>query len=237
MKRIERLGEAVAPDGSVLTLTRHDGAYAIRVDGQELMSTRRHHSEDVLAELVCAPLADHEGARVLIGGLGLGFTLRAALRSLAPDARVVVAEIVEEVIRWNQDPAYALSAEALRDPRVDLRHDDVANVLREPGDGFDAVMLDVDNGAAAMTTRGNAKLYRAEGIRRAVAALRPGGRLAYWSAGGDPAFEAALRRAGLAVEVHRAQAHPGLKSWHTIFVATRAQSRERAGSASSDPSP
>ena len=221
MKRIERLGEAVAPDGSVLMLTRHDGAYAIRVDGQELMSTRRHHSEDVLAELVCAPLREREGARVLIGGLGLGFTLRAALRSLAPDAEVVVAEIMEEVIRWNRNPDYALAADALADPRVDLRHDDVANVLQASPGAFDAIMLDVDNGAAAMTTEGNAVLYRAEGIRRAAAALRPGGRLAYWSAGGDPAFEKALRRAGLSVEVSRAQAHPGLKSWHTIFVATR----------------
>ncbi len=222
MKRVERLGEAAAPDGTVLTLYRHDGAYSIRADGKELMSTRRHHSEDVLAELVCEPLRDPEGARVLIGGLGLGFTLRAALRSLAADAQVVVAEIVEEVIRWNQNPDYALAAEDLRDPRVDLRHDDVANVLAASAGGFDAVMLDVDNGAAAMTTKGNAALYRAEGIRRAAAALRPAGRLAYWSAEDDPAFEKALRRERLTVEVHRVRAHPTLKTQHTIFVATRA---------------
>ncbi len=222
MKRVERLGEATAPDGSVLALYRHDGAYSIRVDGEELMSTRRHHSEDVLAERVCAPLRDQADARVLIGGLGLGFTLRAALRSLGPDARVVVAEIVEGVIRWNQNPDFDLAADALADPRVDLRHGDVAHVLAEHPGAFDGIMLDVDNGAAALTTRGNAGLYRAEGIRRAMAALRPGGRLAYWSAGGDPAFEAALRRAGLEVEVVRARAHPSLKSFHTIFVARRA---------------
>jgi spermidine synthase len=222
VKRVERLGEAVAPDGSVLTLYRRDRDYAIVVDGEELMSTRRHHSEDVLAELVCAPLRDREGARVLIGGLGLGFTLRAALRSLAPDARVVVAEIVEAVIRWNREPEYALAADALADPRVDLRHDDVANVLAASPGGFDAIMLDVDNGAAALTTKGNAGLYRAEGIRRAAAALRPGGRLAYWSASEDPAFETALRRAGLAVDVTRARAHPGRRTWHTIFVAQQA---------------
>lgn len=221
MKRVERLGEAVAPDGSVLVLYRHDRNYAISVGGQELMSTRRHHSEDVLAARVCEPLRDHSGARVLIGGLGLGFTLRAALRSLAADAQVVVAEIVEQVIRWNQDPGFALAADALADPRVDLRHDDVANVLRENPGAFDAIMLDVDNGAAAMTTKGNAGLYRDEGIRRAAAALRPGGRLAYWSATDDAAFEKALRRAGLAVEASRVRAHPGLKTWHTIFVAQR----------------
>lgn len=219
MKRNERLGEAVAPDGTVLALHRHDGAYVIRANGHELMSTRRHHSEEVLAEAVCAPLRERGGARVLIGGLGLGFTLRAALRSLGADARVVVAEIMEEIIRWNQNPEYALAADALLDPRVELHHDDVANVLRAGAGGFDAIMLDVDNGAAPLTTRGNALLYRAEGIRRAAAALRPGGRLAYWSAGAEPAFEAALRRAGMAVEVIRARAHPCLKLWHTIYVA------------------
>jgi spermidine synthase len=227
VKRIERLGEAVAPDGTKLMLTRHDGAYAIHVGGRELMSTRRHHSEDVLAELVCAPLADREGARVLIGGLGLGFTLRAALRSLAADARVVVAEIVEEVIAWNRNPDYALASDALLDPRVDLRHDDVANVLQASPGAFDAIMLDVDNGAAPMTTKGNAGLYRAQGIRRAAAALRPGGRLAYWSATDDPAFEKALWGVGLKVEATRARAHPTLSAWHTIFVATRAGSAAR----------
>ena len=228
MKRVERLGEAAAPDGTVLTLYRHDGAYSIRVGGDELMSTRRHHSEDVLAELVCEPLREREGARVLIGGLGLGFTLKAALRSLGEDAQVVVAEIVEEVIRWNRDPDFAISADALRDPRVDLRHDDVGNVLQASPGAFDAIMLDVDNGAAPLTTRGNAALYRAEGIRRAAAALRPGGRLAYWSAGGDPEFEKALRRARLEVEVHHVRAHPTVKSWHTIFLATPAQSASSA---------
>lgn len=219
MKRVERLGEAIAPDGRVLVLYRHDRDYVIRVDGHELMSTRRHHSEDVLAETVCEPLRERADAHVLIGGLGLGFTLRAALGSLAPDAKVVVAEIVDAVIRWNRNPEYALAADALRDARVDVRHDDVGNVLRASPGAFDAIMLDVDNGAEALTTRGNAALYRAEGIRRAAAALRPGGRLAYWSATEDAAFEAALRRAGLSVEVVRARAHPGLRTRHTIFVA------------------
>lgn len=221
MKRFERLGEAVAPDGTVMKLYRHDGAYTIHADGQELMSTRRHHSEDVLAELVCASLRERDDARVLIGGLGLGFTLRAALRSLAPDARVVVAEIVEEVIRWNRNPDYALAADALQDPRVDLHHADVLDVIQASAGGFDAIMLDVDNGAAPLTTQGNERLYHAQGIRRAAAALRPGGRLAYWSATEDPGFERALRRAGMAVEVTSARAHPGLGVWHTIFVARR----------------
>ena len=128
MKPVERLEQATAPDGTVLTLYRHDGAYTIRVDGVELMSTRRHHSEDKLAELACAPLRDVADARVLIGGLGLGFTLRAALEALGPDASVVVVEIIGDVIEWNRK--YRLGHAALDDPRVDLRHDDVANVLR-----------------------------------------------------------------------------------------------------------
>jgi spermidine synthase len=228
VKRNERLGEAVAPDGSVLVLYRHDRDYVIRVGGEELMSTRRHHSEDVLAEQVCAPLREQAGARVLIGGLGLGFTLRAALRSLAADAQVVVAEIMEEVIRWNQNPEYGLAADALRDPRVEVRHADVANVLQASVGQFDTIMLDVDNGAAALTTKSNAGLYRAQGIRRAAAALRPGGRLAYWSATEEPAFETALRREGLSVEAVRARAHPGLRLWHTILIAQRPGAAEPA---------
>ncbi len=219
MKKLERLDEATTPDGTILTLFRHDGAYSIRVDGVELMSTRRHHSEEKLAELVCAPLRERRGARVLIGGLGFGFTLKAALRSLAPDARVVVAELVAGVIAWNRNPDYALAADALADERVDLRQDDVAHVLKESRGQFDAIMLDVDNGAEAMTHEGNAQLYRYTGIAMATAALRAGGRLAYWSAKGDPAFEESLRDAGLTVEVRTVRAHATSGAWHTLLLA------------------
>lgn len=218
MKRFERLDEARAPDGSTLTLYRHDGAYLIRVDGVELMSTRRRHSEERLAELVCAPLAAAAGARVLVGGLGLGMTLRAALAALRADARVVVAELVGAVIEWNRNPDYGLAGDALRDARVDLRHADVAEVLRASPGAFDGIMLDVDNGADALTTAANAALYQAAGIGSAIAALRPGGRLAYWSAGHDPAFAAALARAGLAVTTTRARAHATAGGSHVIFV-------------------
>jgi spermidine synthase len=222
VKKFERLDEATAPDGTVLTLCRHDGAYFIRVNGVELMSTRRHRSEDRLAELVCAPLRERPGACVLIGGLGLGFTLRAALRTLAADAQVVVAELVEAVIRWNAEPAYALADDALADPRVRVRHDDVARLLAASPGAFDGIMLDVDNGAEALTAAGNARLYQAAGIRTAVAALRPGGRLAYWSAAADPAFADALRRAGLAVETVAERAHAGGGTRHVLYVARRA---------------
>ncbi len=219
MKRVERLGEAKSPDGTTLTLYRHDGAYLIRADGIELMSTRRHKSEDALAEIVCAPLHDRANVRVLIGGLGLGFTLRAALASLAPDARVVVVEIVKGVIDWNRNPAFGISADLLSDARVDLRHADVADVIRGNPADFDAIMLDVDNGADPLTTAGNAQLYGKEGIRMTAAALRPGGSIAYWSAQADPDFAKALRGAGLTVEVMKVHAHGSSGSQHTLFVA------------------
>ncbi|HEY0021952.1 MAG TPA: hypothetical protein VGB24_03550 [Longimicrobium sp.] len=218
MKRTERLGEAVTPDGTRLTLYRHDGDYTIRVEGTDLMSTRRYHSEEQLAELVCKPLRDARAPSVLIGGLGMGFTLKAALRSLPADAKVVVAELVGEIIEWNRNPEYPLAAEALADPRVQVRHDDVARVLRDSPGAFDGIMLDVDNGAHALTTGGNADLYRMKGIRQAIAALRPGGRVAYWSADDDPHFAALLREAGLTVHVVKARAHATSGGKHTLLV-------------------
>ena len=220
MKPYERLGEARTPRGTVLALYRHDGAYLIRADGVELMSTRRHLSEDQLADVACAPLRDVPRARVLIGGLGLGFTLRAALRQLRDDAEVVVAELVAEVIAWNADPAYGISADAMRDPRTRVVHDDVVHVLRDNAGGFDAIMLDTDNGPDGMLMAENAALYAAQGIERTMAALRPGGTIAYWSVGDDPRFLHALRRAGLAVETLRVRAHDTAGPMHTLYVAT-----------------
>ncbi len=221
MKPFRRLAEATAPDGTLLALFEHDGAYVIRVNGIELMSTRRHHSEDALAELVCAPLRTRRDARVLVGGLGLGFTLRTALHVLAADAQVVVAEIVQAVIDWNRNVDYPLAHEALNDPRVDMRHTDVARVLRQSPGAFDAIMLDVDNGAESFTTTGNAQLYRSVGIYTAIEALRPGGRLAYWSSTAEHSFETSLRHAGLAVTVTHVRAHATAGPMHTIIVGQR----------------
>jgi spermidine synthase len=220
MKRHERLGEARTPNGSLIALYRHDGAYLIRADGVELMSTRRHLSEDRLAEVACAPLRDVPRARVLIGGLGLGFTLRTALRELRDDAEVVVAELLAEVIAWNQDPAYGLSDEAMRDPRVRVLHDDVINVLRANPRGFDAIMLDTDNGPDGMLLAENAPLYARSGIALTVAALRPGGSIVYWSVGDDPKFAGALRGAGLEVTSLLVRAHDTTGPMHTLYVAT-----------------
>lgn len=225
MKPYRRLSEATAPDGTVLALFEHDGDYVMRVNGADLMSTRHHHSEDALAVLACAPLRERAGTRVLIGGLGLGFTLKAALRILAPDARVVVAEIVQAVIDWNRNPEYDLAGDALRDRRVDVCHTDVAHILTRRRGAFDAIMLDVDNGADGLTARGNATLYRSVGVELAVAALRPGGRLAYWSATDDGRFETTLRQAGLMVSASRVRAHATSGPWHTLYTAQRATDR------------
>ena len=219
MKPHERLGEARTPNGTLLTLYRHDGAYLIRADGVELMSTRRHLSEDRLAEVACASLRDVSRARVLIGGLGLGFTLRAALRELRADAEVVVAELLAEVIAWNADPRYGLSDEAMRDPRVRVVHDDVINVLRASPGAFDAIMLDTDNGPDGMLMSENAPLYATRGIGVTVAALRAGGSIVYWSVGDDPAFARALRAARLSVETLRVRAHDTAGPMHTLYVA------------------
>ena len=220
MKPYERLGEARTPNGTVITLYRHDGAYLIRADGVELMSTRRHLSEDRLAQVACARLRDVPRARVLIGGLGLGFTLREALRQLRDDAEVVVAELLAEVIAWNEDPAYGLSDEAMRDSRVRVVHDDVTNVLRANPGGFDAIMLDTDNGPDGMLMSENARLYAMTGIARTVAALRPGGSIVYWSVGDDPKFARALRGSALEVEALPVRAHDTTGPMHTLYVAT-----------------
>ena len=222
MKKLERLAEARTPDGTLLVLFRHDGEFLIRADGAELMSTRHHRSEDMLAELACASLRDLEHARVLIGGLGFGFTLRAALRILPASAQVVVAELVRAVIDWNENAEYDLAGASLRDTRVELRHADVAQVLRESVGAFDAIMLDVDNGAESFTTGSNRKLYGEKGIRQAAAALKPGGTLAYWSVDTENAFVRALKREGLSTAVHKVRSHATSGGYNCIILARRA---------------
>jgi spermidine synthase len=220
MKPLERLAEARTPNGTLLTLYRHDGAYLIRADGVELMSTRRHLSEDRLAEVACAPLQETPQARVLIGGLGLGFTLRAALRLLRDDAEIVVAELLAEVVEWNADPRYGLSVEAMADARVRVVHDDVIDVLRANPGAFDAIMLDTDNGPEGMLMSENTRLYARSGIGATVAALRTGGSIVYWSVADDPKFERALRGSGLDVRPLHVRAHDTTGPMHTLYVAT-----------------
>jgi len=157
---------------------------------------------------------------VLIGGLGLGFTLRAALRQLPEDAEVVVAELLAEVIAWNTEPPYALSADATSDPRVRMVHADVTAVLQANPDAFDAIMLDTDNGPDGMLISENASLYAAGGIASTVAALRRGGSIVYWAVCEQPGFVAMLRDSGLVVRAVRVRAHDSAGPMHTLYVAT-----------------
>ena len=221
MKPTRLLGRAATPDGTPITLHEHDGTLSIRAGGVELMSTRQHHSEERLAELACAGLRDRRRAAVLIGGLGLGFTLRATLGHVAADATVVVAELVPAVIAWNRDPALGLAADVIDDPRVEIVTGDVAAVLAGSRGRFDGVMLDVDNGARGLTAAANDGLYLAVGLGAARAALKPRGRLAVWSAGADPRFAVRMEEAGFAVEVVKARTHPQGGGWNAIFVGTR----------------
>ncbi len=221
-----KLGSARAPDGTELSLWQRGAELVVRAGTLDLMSTRLHGSEELLAEHGCEGLAAPGApASVLIGGLGLGFTLRATLGLLSPSARVVVAELVPEIVDWVRGPLGG--AALLDDPRVVVEVRDVAAVLRESADRFDAILLDVDNGPSALTQASNRWLYGRAGVDAAARALRPGGRLAVWSAGEDPAFEALLGRAGLAARSVRVRAHrarpgsSGRGAHHVIFLGVR----------------
>jgi spermidine synthase len=222
MKPWELLGEAEAPDGTEMKLMRRDREYVIFSHGRILMSSRMHGSEAALAALACERARTAEAPCVLVGGLGLGFTLRATLDLLPHDATVVVAELVQAVVDWNQGPLGPLAANPLRDRRVQLEVRDVGDVLAANRARFDAILLDVDNGPEAFVSSGNVGLYGDQGLARARAALKPGGTLAVWSAFDDRKFVRRLRYAGFSVNVEHVRAR--LKQggpMHTIFVARR----------------
>lgn len=219
MKPWELLGETRTPDGRLMALTRRGGEWVIHADGKSLMSSRMHGSEEALASLGCRRLSGVEAPCVLVGGLGMGFTLRATLDVLPADAKVVVAELVPAVAEWNRGALGELAGRPLADPRVKLELGDVAAVLRANEAAFDAVLLDVDNGPSAFTSEGNAGLYDDRGLAAARAALRPEGCLAVWSAREDRKFEQRLRYAGFRAEAQRVRAR-GKRGGprHVIFL-------------------
>ena len=224
MKPRQVIGRTLTPDGTELTLTSHPSEFVILADGHVLMSSRMHGSEDALAMLGCARAATLDQPRVLVGGLGMGFTLRAALDSLPASATVVVAELIAAVVDWNRGPLGDLAGRPLDDGRVVVEVSDVRDTLRRGAGQFDAVMLDVDNGAISLTTASNDRLYDREGVAAARAALRPGGVLAVWSAGPERLFERRLRADGFRVErkLVRARLKKG-GPMHTILVARAAE--------------
>lgn len=221
MKPRELIGEAEVPGGPPLRLIRHDNAFIIMLDRNELMSSRMSGSEKALATLTCERLGGRTAPRLLIGGYGMGFTLRAALSVLDSDARLVVAELVPGIIDWARGPMAAITQGCLDDPRVDVRIGDVATQITDTRHGYDAILLDVDNGPDGLTRAANDGLYSAQGLARAHGALKPGGILAVWSAGPDRAFTQRLRQTGFNVEEVKVRARENGKGpMHTIWFAS-----------------
>lgn len=221
MQRSVLLDRVATPDGRTLALVQRGESFAIRLDNAELMGSRATGSEAALATLACRALGTRAAPRVLVGGLGMGFTLRAALDATTRTrgARVVVAELFPAVVRWNRAWLAELAGRPLDDPRVAVVEGDVGDVLATSPGAFDVVLLDVDNGPAALTVAANRGLYGTAGVARIRAALGDGGVVAVWSARDDPAFAARLRRGGFAVEVHRLRAGPGGRgARHVVFV-------------------
>jgi spermidine synthase len=220
MQPLELVGQATAPDGSDLKLTRRTTEYIILANGKSLMSSRMHGSEEALAMFACQSLRTTRHPFVLIGGLGMGFTLRAALDLLPRDAKFVVAELVPAVVEWNRGPLGPLAGHPLKDKRVRIEVADVAIAIRSRRHELDAILLDVDNGPSAFTTTENSRLYDDRGIAAISAALKPGGVLAVWSARDDRKFEQRLRYGGFVVEVEHVRGR--LKKggpYHSIFLA------------------
>jgi spermidine synthase len=219
---LEHLATAHAPDGEELRLMRRGDDFMIVLDRNELMNSRMSGSEEALATMTAERLLGRAAQRWLIGGYGMGFTLRAALGVLGPDARLTVAELVPEIIDWARGPMAALANGCLDDPRVHIVLDDVAELIARGRGAYDAILLDVDNGPDGLVRDANDRLYTPVGLAAARAALKPGGVLAVWSAAPDKAFAARLHRAGFEVDEVTVRARSNGKGpRHTIWFARR----------------
>jgi spermidine synthase len=222
------LDTAAVPGGTgALKLMQRGDEFSILAGARTLMNSRTSSSETALAQLACARLQGRRHCSVLVGGYGMGFTLRAALAGLGADARVLVAELVPAVIAWAQGPMAGLTAGCLNDPRVTVQEGDVGDVMASGPARFDAILLDVDNGPGGFGRSANDRLYGASGLAAARKALRPNGVLAVWSAEPDPDFTRRLARTAFAVEETRVRANKGRGSWHTIWIATKTGGKAR----------
>jgi spermidine synthase len=219
MKPRELIGTATIPGGAKLRLFRRDGDFTIELGGNELMSSRVRGSEEALATETIARLGGRDAPHLLIGGYGMGFTLRAALAALGRDAQITLAEIVPEIIDWAYGPMQLLTDRCLDDPRVRLVDADVAVLIEAGVSRFDAILLDVDNGPDGLSRPGNDRIYAPGGLAQARKALKPGGVLAVWSAAPDASFTRRLRHAGFAVEEVMVRARPGKGPKHVIWFA------------------
>ena len=225
MKRFVLLDTTPIPDnGGALCLFEYGEDFVIKIqggDGGQLMNTRMHGSEDALAEIPCKKVTHRVLPRVLIGGLGMGFTLASALKHLGKNAEVVVAELVPGVVEWNRGPLGEKAGSPLLDPRTKIVVQDVAQLLKSEPNGFDAIMLDVDNGPEGLTQKANSWLYSSGGLSACAHALRPKGILAVWSASADSKFSDKLRKAGFKAEEVQVFAHGNKGTRHTIWIAEK----------------
>jgi spermidine synthase len=212
----------VPGNGGELRLYQRGDEFSIKLEGRgELMNSRVHGSEDALAEHTCARLSDCEKPRLLIGGLGMGFTLAEALRHIGRQAQVVVAELVPEVVTWNRGPLGKFAGNPLEDLRVIVHEGDVARIIDAEQQAYDAILLDVDNGPEGLTRKENDRLYDIDGLNAAYAALRANGVLAVWSAGPDQKFQQRLRKTGFEVEEIRVRSRGAKGARHIIWFARR----------------
>lgn len=210
-------------NGTALQLLQRGEDFSIKiVGGGELMNTCMHGSEDALAELSCQHIQDKADARVLIGGMGMGFTLAAARKQLLDTAEIVVAELIPAVIEWNRGPLGEHAGLPILDPRVQVHEGDVAKLIAAGNKSYDAIMLDVDNGPEGLTRKKNNWLYSMDGLVSAYEALRPQGILAVWSAGPERSFTERLRKVGYQVKEKKVRAHPShKKARHVVWLAQR----------------
>ncbi len=216
----ELLDTAPVPGGAPLRLFRHGRDHIIMLDRNELMNTRMSGSEEALATMTIDRLGNRPAPHLLIGGYGMGFTLRAALAKLGKDAQVTVAELVPQIIDWAKGPMAELTGDCLNDPRTTIAITDVADAIRSGR--YDAILLDVDNGPDGVVRDANDRLYTMAGLDRARLALKPGGILAVWSAGDDAAFARRLKDSGFYVEEVAVRARSNGKGpRHVIWFATR----------------
>jgi len=216
----ELIDTAIVPDGEALRLFRRGHDFMIVLERNELMNSRMSGSEEALATMTCTRLTGRRQPHLLVGGYGMGFTLRAALGALSADAQITVAELVPEIITWARGPMNALTAGCLDDPRVHIRYDDVAAQIKSAHNSYDAILLDVDNGPDGLTRDANNQLYSVRGLQAAKAALKPGGILAIWSAAQDKMFAARLRTTGFIVDEVAVRARSnGKGAKHVIWFA------------------
>jgi spermidine synthase len=230
VKPTEVLARERTREGDELVLSRRDTVYHLTVDGEELMTSRAHGSEQDLARLACEALAENKAPRVLVGGLGFGYTLRAALDRLPPKAEVVVCEVFASLLEWNRGVLADLAGRPLQDRRVQAVQADVWTILdsREDRERFDAILLDVDNGPEAFTLRSNGRLYGPEGLARLRDSLNARGILAVWSSSDAPRFRDRLRKAGFEAWIQRVPSREGAaKRNHVIFLARRLDAGRR----------